>query len=73
MQGLSDQADLSDKTFKALDDKATRLRKLKVLLCSISTLDANSNLHYFCPVAQLPSQLPGNESKASSLAFAGVR
>ncbi len=30
VQGLSDQADLSDRTFKALDDKAARLRKLKV-------------------------------------------
>ena len=32
MQGLSDQADLSDRTFKLLDDKAGRLRKLKVLI-----------------------------------------
>ena len=31
VQGLSDAADLSDRTFKALDDKAARLRKLKVL------------------------------------------
>ena len=30
MQGLSDAADLSDRTFKALDEKAARLRKLKV-------------------------------------------
>ncbi|CAL5229870.1 g13281 [Coccomyxa viridis] len=29
VQGLSDAADLSDRTFKALDDKAARLRKLK--------------------------------------------
>lgn len=32
VQRLSDQADLSDRTFKVLDDKAGRLRKLKVLI-----------------------------------------
>lgn len=30
IQGLTRAADLSDRTFKALDEKAARLRKLKV-------------------------------------------
>ena len=40
MQDLSDKADLSDRTFKALDDKAGRLRKLKVLSRQLITLSA---------------------------------
>ncbi len=38
MQGLPDAADLSDRTFKALDEKAVRLRKLKVATRSHLTI-----------------------------------
>lgn len=49
MQGLSDAADLSDRTFKALDEKAARLRKLKVATHSHLT-DQNQ------PCATLPRE-----------------